>query len=342
MGNVLAALTFIPIGLAADRWGGKRFMVGLWIASTLGAAAFVPLSDWHGAFFGSVLYWSGSAAFPLLSSHLASTTPRARLGGELGIVYGAFFLGTIFASPFAGSIAATFGLRTALAFSVIAFALSSVATLWLADIAPAKPVDGPPLTRAFWVLMAVTPFAALIAVIVNPLFPVYVRDIAAVPLEQVGVFVGLVALGSAVFSAANGRVADAVGPVPALIGAGVALTLGAAVIALAGHQVALLGLGSLLLGSQTAANPVLVSALARVLPPARAALGYTGFQLAYALGYGSGGLLSGLLYDSDPLLPLLVQIALAIPVTATVAVIVSRVMRGAAPADRRGARPAIG
>jgi predicted MFS family arabinose efflux permease len=96
-------------------------------------------------------------------------------------------------------------------------------------------------------------------------------------------------------------------------------------IALSGHNEATLGLGSLLLGSQTAANPVLVSALARVLPPARAGLGYTGFQLVYALGFGGGGLLSGLLYDADPLLPLLVQIALAVPVTAAVAVIVARV-----------------
>jgi predicted MFS family arabinose efflux permease len=107
-----------------------------------------------------------------------------------------------------------------------------------------------------------------------------------------------------------------------------AVTPLAALIALAGRNAAPLALGSLLLGSQTAANPVLVSALARVLPPARAGLGYTGFQLSYALGFGSGGLLSGVLYDADPLLPLIVQIALAIPVTATVAIIVARVVRG--------------
>ena len=335
VGNIVAAMSFVPIGLAADRWGGKRFMVGLWIASTLGAAAFLPLTDWRGAFIGSTLYWTGSAAFPLLSAHLASTTPRARLGGELGIVYGAFFFGTIFASPFAGSVGASFGLRAGIGLAVVGFALSTLVTLSLADIPPAKPTEGPPLPRAFWILMAITPFAALIAVIVNPLVPVFVRDIAGVPLEQVGVFVGLVALGSALFSAINGRLADTVGPVPALLCAGATLTFGAALIALAGHQTAPLALGSLLLGSQTAANPVLISALARVLPPARAALGYTGFQLAYALGFGSGGLLSGLLYDSDPLLPLLVQLSLAVPVTATVAVIVSRVLRARVPAVTR-------
>ena len=66
--------------------------------------------------------------------------------------------------------------------------------------------------------------------------------------------------------------------------------------------------------------------LERILPPARSALGYTGFQLVYALGFGGGGLLSGVLYDTDPLLPLLVQVSLALPVTATVAVIVARIM----------------
>jgi len=324
---VLAALCFLPIGLAADRWGGKRFMVGLWVASTLGAAAFLPLTDWHGAFVGSVLYWSGSAAFPLLSAHLAATTPRARLGGELGIVYGAFFFGTIFASPFAGSIGAALGLRAGIAVGVVAFVLSTALTLRLANIPPAAPVESPPLPRSFWTLLAVTPFAAFIAVIVNPLFPVYVRDIAAVPLEHVGFFVGLVALGAAASSAVNGRIADRLGPVPAIVGAGAVLTLGAATIALAGRGEPLLALGSLLIGSQTAANPVLVSALARVLPPARTGLGYTGFQLVYALGFGGGGIVSGILYDADPLLPLLVQMALALPVTAAVAVILSRVVR---------------
>jgi MFS family permease len=326
-GNLLAALTFLPIGLAADRWGGKRLMVGLWVASTVGAAAFLPLTDWHGAFVGSFLYWIGGAAFPLLSAHLAATTPRTRLGGELGIVYGAFFLGTIFAAPFAGSIGAALGLRAGIAVGVVAFAISSAFTLRLASLPPAKPAAGPPLPRSFWTLLVVTPFAAMISVIVNPLFPVYVRDIAAVPLERVGVFVGLVALGSAVSSAVNGRIGDRFGAVPAIVGSGAVLTLGAATIALSGHAEPTLAMGSLLLGSQTAATPVLVSALARVLPRSRAGLGYTGFQLAYGLGFGGGGVLSGVLYDADPLLPLLVQIALALPVTATVAVIVARVVR---------------
>lgn len=326
LGNVLAALTFIPLGLGADRWGRRPFLIGVWSCSTIGAAAFLPLADWRGAFAGSVLYWIGSAAFPLMSAHLAATTPRARLGSEMGIVYGAFFFGTILAAPFAGRVGEAIGLRGGLAIATVAFVLSSALTLRLSHTPPVPYVAGPSLPRSFWTLLAITPLAALIAVIVNPLFPVYVRDFAGVPLERVGIYVGLVALGSAVFSAANGRFADRVGPVPAVIGAGAVLTLGAGTIALSGRAEVPLAIGSFLLGAQIAPNPVLAAALERVLPPARSSLGYTGFQLVFALGFGGGGLLSGLLYDADPLLPLLVQLSLALPVTATIAVIVSRVL----------------
>jgi MFS family permease len=328
-GNILAAITFVPIGLLADRWDRRRVLIAVWFASTLGAAAFLPLTDWRPAFVGSVLYWIGSASLPLMSAHLAATTPRARLAGELGAVYGAFFLGTVLASPLAGSVAAAIGLRGGIAVATFAFVVSSAFTLAIARTPVIPHVPGPPLPRSFWTLVAIVPLAALISTIVNPLFSVYLREIAGVSLDRVGIYVGLVALGAAVSSAIDGRIADRFGAIPALVGAGAVLTLGAALVALAGHNEPALALGSLLLGAQSAANPVMAAALERVLPAARAAVGYTGFQLVFALGFGLGGLLSGVLYDADPLLPLLVQIALALPITATVAVIVARIMRTA-------------
>ena len=326
VGNVVSAASFIPIGLAADRFGRRPLLIGVWLTSTVGAAAFLPVTDWHGAFIGSTLYWIGSAALPLMSAHLAALTPRARLSGELGFVYGAFFFGTILASPFAGRIGEVVGLRGGIAIATLAFALSSALTFRLSRTPPTAHVPGPPLPRSFWTLLAITPLAAVITTIVNPLFPVYVRDIAAIPFQRVGDYVGLVALGAAVFSGVAGRVADRLGPVPAVVGAGAVLTLGAGTIALSGRSEVPLAVGSFLLGAQIAPNPVLAGALERVLPPARTALGYSGFQLVFALGFGTGGFLSGVLYETDPLLPLLVQVALALPLTALVAVIVSRIM----------------
>lgn len=327
VGNVAAALSFLPIGLAADRWGRKPFMVLAWCSSTLGALLFLPITEWRFAFAGSLLYWVGGAALPLVSAHIAATVPRARLGTELGVIYGSFFLGTILASPFAGQAAATFGLRGAMTIGTAAFLLSTISIVFVRGYAPLPHAAGPPLPHAFWVLLAITPLAALIANIVNPLFPVYVRDVADVPLERVGVYIGLVAAGAALLATANGRVADLFGAAPAVITAGVLITVGASTIALAGRSELALGIGALLLGAQQAANPVLAAALERILPPSRATLGYSAFQLVYAVGFGTGGILSGVLYDLDALLPLLVQLTLAIPVTATIAVIVVRIVR---------------
>jgi len=86
----------------------------------------------------------------LLSAHLAATTPRAALGGELGIVYGAFFFGTILASPFAGTVGAALGLRAAIGVGVVAFVISTALTLRLRHIPPAPMTVTPPLPRSFW------------------------------------------------------------------------------------------------------------------------------------------------------------------------------------------------
>ena len=84
---------------------------------------------------------------------------------------------------------------------------------------------------------------------------------------------------------------------------------------------------------QTAMGLGFVSAVFDNIPLTALALkqgGYDWGMLAYAVGFGGGGLLAGVLYDADPLLPLLVQVALAIPVTASVAVVVTRIVRARA------------
>jgi len=93
--------------------------------------------------------------------------------------------------------------------------------------------------------------------------------------------------------------------------------------------------GLVLAGANVASNPVLAALLERVVPPARAALGYGSFQLVYATGFGAGGIAAGALYDADPHLPMLVTVALALPVAAIIALVVARITR----TDARVAAP---
>ena len=84
-------------------------------------------------------------------------------------------------------------------------------------------------------------------------------------------------------------------------------------------------LAAFLLGATQAANPVLAAAVERILPPSRVALGYATYQLAFAIGFGGGGVAAGFLYEAEPLLPFIVTVALALPVAAIVALILTRI-----------------
>jgi len=101
------------------------------------------------------------------------------------------------------------------------------------------------------------------------------------------------------------------------------MTAASVLMALSGRAEPLVGIAALLLGATQAANPVVASAVERIIPPARAAQGYATYQVAFALGFGAGGTIAGFLYEADPLLPFIASAALALPVAAIVAAVLS-------------------
>jgi MFS family permease len=159
---------------------------------------------------------------------------------------------------------------------------------------------------------------------------VYVRDVAGSPLELVGVYVACVSLGSAVFSATAGRLADRFGAAPAVVANAVVLVIGCAIAALLASNGVLVAIGLILVGANVASNPVLAAMLERIVPPSRAALGYAAFQLVYGAGFGAGGIAAGALYDADAHLPLLATAALGLPVAAILSLVVTRIARAPA------------
>ncbi len=327
VGNIVGGLLVLPAGAIADRRGRRIVIVASGVSGTIGALSLVLLDHWEWAFASSILYWAGTAALPVMSAHVAAVAPRALLGRAMGTVYGAFFVGFIIASPLAGTLAAHFGMRAAILIGAVFFGLSTAATLGLASGSGAHLLAPGRFPRAFWALLALAPIGAFVAVLPTPLLPVYVRDVAGAPLEQVGIYIACLSLGSALFSAAGGRLADRFGPAPAVVANALVLTVGCAMAALLASNGIFVAIGLVLAGANVASNPVLAALLERIVPPARAALGYASFQLVYAAGFGAGGIIAGSLYDADPHLPLLVTVALALPVAVLFAVVVARITR---------------
>lgn len=327
IGNIAGGLLVLPAGLLADRRGRRLVIIASGVSGTVGALSLVLLQHWEGAVVSSILYWAGTAALPVMSAHVASTVSRPQLGRAMGAVYGAFFVGFIIASPLAGASAAGLGMRPSIMIGAAFFALSTAGALLLGPGLTAPHLSGGHFPRVFWVLLALTPIGAFVAVLPTPLLPVYVRDIVGAPLEQVGVFVACVSLGSALFSALAGRFADRFGAAPAVVINALVLTAGCAAAALLASDALLAALGLVLVGANVASNPVLAATLERIVPPGRSALGYASFQLVYAVGFGAGGIVAGSLYEADAHLPFLLTVALALPVAVVVALVVTRIVR---------------
>lgn len=327
VGNIAGGLLVLPAGAIADRFGRRLVIVASGVSGTLGALSLVPIDRWEWAFLSSILYWAGTAALPAMSAHVSATASRAVLGRAMGMVYGAFFVGFVVASPLAGALAAQVGMRQTILAGAVLFALSTAAALRLGAGQGAHLLVAARFPRAFWVLLALAPVGAFVAVLPTPLLPVYVRDVAGSPLELVGVYVACVSVGSAAFSALGGRLADRSGAAPAVLANALLLTIGCAIAALLASNGILVAIGLVLAGANVASNPVLAAVLERVVPRARLALGYAAFQLVYAVGFGVGGIAAGALYDTDPHLPLVVTIALALPVAMVFAVVVTRIGR---------------
>ena len=298
VGTVAAALVILPAALLADRYGRRPLLIASSTSGMLGALAFLPLTDWRGAFVGSVLYWSAISGLPMVTAHVARVEGRDRMGHAMGVVYGAFFAGIIVASPLSGMLAAAVGPRWAIGAGVILFGLSTVAVTRIRRTPPAHEVVARRLGRPFWTLLAVTPLAGLIAHLAVPLLPVYFRSHLGVPLEQVGIYIALFAAGAATLG---------------LVAGGLPLALGA-----------------LFLGANVAGDPVIAATLQRILPAERTAFGYAAFQLAYTAGQGGAALIGGRLYETAASLPLLVSAALALPLSAVVALVVTGMTRRAA------------
>ncbi len=329
VGTVAAALVILPAALLADRHGRRPLLIASSTSGMLGALAFLPLTDWRGAFVGSVLYWSAIAGLPMVTAHVARVEGPARMGHAMGMVYGAFFAGTILASPLSGILAAAVGPRWAIGAGVILFGLSTLAVTRIRPTPPAHEVATRHLGQPFWMLLAVTPFAALIAQLAVPLLPVYLRGHLGVPLEQVGIYIALFAAGAAGFSALAGRFADRFGPVAALLTFAAIFALGAVTLGLVAGGIPL-AFGALLLGANVAGDPVMAATLQRILPAKRTAFGYAAFQLAYTAGQGGAAVIGGRLYETTAFLPLLVSAALALPIATVVALVVMGMTRRAA------------
>jgi predicted MFS family arabinose efflux permease len=209
-----AALSHIPAGMLADRWGSRVLLIASWLvglAATglMAAASALPLFT-----IGIVLYRVSAFVMSPLGRYITYSPSEWTASRRLTTVLSAFQVGLVLGAPLGGVLAEASGLRF---IYTLAFMIFIISTATIFFIAPQKPFDPQGTDTPIRNLLRNKPFigflvlifAAMLAMYLGwPLTPNYLQTVHHISLDQIGLLGGLNALAGAIFHLTLGRMAS--------------------------------------------------------------------------------------------------------------------------------------
>ncbi|WKZ45209.1 MAG: MFS transporter [Anaerolineales bacterium] len=317
------AITHIPAGRLADRFGRKPLLVIAWVT---GLVSTVMMALARGLpFFVVGMLGYGLTAF--VSSPLGSYVTAARgklsVGAALSMNTATFSMGMVLGPLTGGWIGDHYGLRTVYFIAAGVFVLS---TLFIMQIQK-QPLDrhdpdSPPVNllnnSRLKQFLAVVAFAMFAMYIAQPLTPNFLEDVRALSLSNIGVVFALGALGNSLFALTLSRFEPHRGFVVAQMM--VALF---ALLIWRGTNMPTLAFGYFLLGGFRASRPLAMAQARSLVHQSQMGLTYGVMETANAVIFILTPPLAGLIYERDSFLIYQLAIAL-IAISIIVSAIVPR------------------
>ncbi len=306
----VARLVFdVAGGVAADRFGARRLMIGgaLLLAVASVAAALAP--NYEVLLLGRVLEGVGSAAFATAAMKLVVVaSPKERLGRAMA-VYQTGLLAGISVGPVVGGFAAEIGDFTTpfWLYAALGLAVAALVFRYVEEVpTPSRPVGE--LYRAAGALLRRPAFLALLfvtfAIFVMragariTLLPLYGGEELGLGESQIGIIIAVAAAVNLLVVNPGGWLVDRVGRVPVLVvgllGAAVAIAAHGWVTTFAGFLVLSVGFGlvAALIGIPP---PTLAGDLA---PPGAEGASVGLYRMAGDVGIVAGPVLMGAIAES--------------------------------------------
>lgn len=320
MGRLLFVL---PVGILADRWGSRRLLLPGWYLGLLGVVIIALAPDWRWTAPGFLIYGMSAIAIPVTNLYLTQAIrhdptrrPDLPLQTSLSLLWVAYSLGIVVTPGLGGWLGDQINLRVVYLFSVVWFALSTLAILKTVDYpAPERPPHGYdyqgllrrwPVRIAFSLLVL-----GLIAVMTGQSFSSqYLEEIFAFSRTSIGVFGSVNALGTAAFSLLLGHMEAWRGFFAALL-----LVAGSFVLLLLTGSWPVVVLAVFLLGAYYAARPLAVSVISLYAAEHQRGLAYALVDTLAGAATVIGLNLAGTLYGRDPEWPFMVSIVVILVVT---------------------------
>lgn len=304
------ALTMLPAGVAADRWGARRVMVGGWVAGLLSAVLMAGATHLWLFALAWTTYGFSAWVIPPLTRYVASG--RGALTPERAFtrVFSAFSAGLIVSPTLGGQVAQRLGLRAPFFLALAFFVVSTVVVF----LVPPQASQPPPSAGRYASLLRNRRFTALMAVVCvamfaiwlsMPLAPNFLQERWGVSVSEVGLLGSAASLGQVVLALFLGTRP----PRRSLM----ALHTGATIYLLAllsSGRLEWLALGFFLRGGAQISGQFIDAISTRVVPPSQQGLAYGINALINRGTYVAAAAAAGWLYSSRPALPFQASLAL--------------------------------
>jgi len=205
LGLLARVVTMLPAGLAADRLGVHRVMVGGWLTGLAAAMVMAAASGIRLFAAGWIMYGLSGWVVPALTSYVIRERGTLKPERALTWVFSAFSAGLVISPLLGGLIGEHFGLRAPFVVAVGLFGISNlVMLLRRAQPAGFKVPDYSDASllrnRRFMVLMGVV-FVAMFALWLGiPLAPIYLQERWGARVSEVGLLGSAASLGEVVLA----------------------------------------------------------------------------------------------------------------------------------------------
>lgn len=311
IGAVAMAVSLLPAGWAADRFGPKSGLVSGWIFGIFSGVFFAISHDIPVFLIGWILYRVTAWVLPAISSY--TTNARGSLTPEraLSSVYSMFHAGLIVSPTIGGYIGKYFGLRTNFYIATVMFCISTIVILFLKHQPPhpveqrAKPKEL--LTNRHFLGFMVLVFITMVVIYMPYDFaPKFLREVKAIDLEQIGWLGTLNAIGGFTLNQYLGRRPPRRGMVLAI-----GLTVVQVFIMLQFSWIGWFALAYYLRGGVNAIRSLISALVTRIVKPSQLGIAFGLSETVSTAGDVVAPLLAGQFYAIAPHLPFTVALILS-------------------------------
>ena len=311
---VIMVLTFVPVGILADRYSRKKIMLAGYLTGTVAALVLALAWDWRQSILGFLLYYGSAASLPAVHAYMAHASEGRDANRTFSVVYAANALGLTVFPAVGGWLGEVAGFSAVFGLSGSLFALSTAMVALVAEqpLGPAASHFGFQeivSNRALILVSALFVPTFLALYLGQPFAPNYLQEVVGLELFWIGFLGSAHALGATVLSVWLGRLSA--GAWGFIVGQG--LVFLSMLIFLRFQAIPLLMLSFFLRGSFNACRSLGMAQTSRALSSAPSGLAFGMFNTAFNLSYVVAPYLAGWLYTTHPGLPFLVSAAV-IPV----------------------------